>query len=179
MIGFGKGAQRRTGLAIAIAAMLGAGAAWATDFKPDATAIWVVRTNNMAQIFTRDINADAATDAEKLANQDQLVANMAFACDGLQGEQIKNEYGKLPRWALGSQLQACTAMERWAGKSFMASKIPCKDVALAIKSLQQAKPGDDPPEAVAAAEALVPTLQKLLDAAKSKNERLNLRCSYG
>jgi hypothetical protein len=179
MIGFGQGARRRTAAAVALAAMLGAGAAGATDFKPDATGWWVVRTNNMAQVLTRDITVGAATDAEKLGNKDQLVANMALACDGLQGEQMKNEYGKVPRWALGSQLQACSAMQRWSGKAFMTSKVPCKDVEAAIKGLQQAKPGDDPPEAVAAANALIPTLQRLLGAAKSKDVHLNLRCSYG
>ncbi len=172
---------RVKGLASAVAAVafLVAGTAGATDFKPEATSWWVARTNTMAQVFSKGINDNASTDAEKLANKDQLVANMAAACDGLQGEQMKYEYGKVSRWALGSQLQACTAMQRWSGKAFMTSKVPCKDVVEAIKNLQQAKPGDDPPEVVAAANALIPTLQMLLDAAKSKNERLNLRCSYG
>jgi hypothetical protein len=167
----------RTVITAAVLLALGAAPVLASDFKSEAAGWWVVRTNNMAQIFTRNIK-DNPTDAEKYANKDQLLANMAFACDGLQGEQMKYEYGKVPRWALSAQIQACTAMDRWAGKSFMVTKVPCKDVAEAIKNLQQAKPGDDPPEAVAAANALIPTLESLLAAAKSKDPRLNFRCGY-
>jgi hypothetical protein len=103
---------------------------------------------------------------------------MLEACDGLQGEQMSHEYGKVPRWALGAQLDMCSAMERWGGKGFMTSKVPCRTMERGISALDGVKPGVDPAEVVEAAAKLKATASLLLQVAKAKDDRLRLRCSY-
>ena len=178
--GLKASARLLIGAAAGLAMILATGPASAgtSEWKGEAAGYWVVRANNMARVFQKNINDAPVTDAEKYANKDALVANLASSCDGLQGEQMKNEYGKEPRWALGAQIDICSAYQRWAGQSFMTSKVPCDTATRGLKLLQEAKAGDEPPEVMAAVNALIPTVQSLLDAAKSKNQNLNLRCHY-
>ncbi|MDB5432527.1 MAG: hypothetical protein JWP35_3643 [Caulobacter sp.] len=174
-----RGFRPRAALALSLACGLAmAGQAQASQFTPEATGWWVVRTTNMANVFSKNIKDGPTSDADRYANLDQLTANLGQACDGLQGEQMKHEYGKVPQWALGAQIDICSGMERWAGKSFMTSRVPCDTVERGLKLLAQAKPGDDPPEVIAAVNALVPTVEALLTAAKAKDQRLGLRCKY-
>ena len=139
------------GLALTSAAF--AQTAAATDWTPDSEATWVARTTLLANI------ADNAGDD---ADVSQLGANMGAACEGLQSEQMSHEYGKVPRWALTSQLYVCSAYARWSGKSFMASKRPCSDLKMAVKALADVKPGTDPDDVVQAAGDLDTTLQMIL-----------------
>jgi hypothetical protein len=152
--------------------------AFASEFKPEAATYWVIRTRHMAEVTTKNLNAGAESKADKIANADTLRASMIEACAGLQSEQMSHEYGKVPRWALGAQLTICTAMERWGGKGFMTSRVPCRDMEKGIQSLEMAKPGDDPADVVEAAASLKATAQLLLEVAKAKDDRLQLRCSY-
>jgi hypothetical protein len=98
----------------------------ASEWKDDAATWWVIRTKHMAEVTTKGLNGGAQDKSDKIANGDTLRANMLEACDGLQGEQQSHEYGKMPRWALGAQLDVCSAMERWGGRGFMTSKSPAR-----------------------------------------------------
>ena len=155
-----------TGLLMACVAPASAMAA-ATQFQPEAQDLWVKRTSAMALIA-----GDGATPLEA----DAILANMKTSCQGMQGEQMGHEYGKVPRWALSSQIYACSAFDRWGGGGgLFATKAPCLDVQRAIDALAQMKPADEAPEVVTATTNLKNTLQALLDSAKKSG---SLRCRY-
>ena len=91
----------------------------ATQFQPEAQTFWVKRTESLARI---------AGDGSSQLEGDVILANMKTSCEGLQGEQMSHEYGKVPRWALSSQIYACSAFGRWSGAGFLKTKVPCLDV---------------------------------------------------
>src|ERR1700712_3612534 len=105
------------------ATMIGSAAlAGDTQFTPDAAATWSARSLLMAKVYD-----DAA---------DGTLTKRSFgvACDGITGEQMKHEYGKEPRWALGAQLQVCAGYHGLAGK-FRGSKKPCVNLKAGLKEL--------------------------------------------
>ncbi len=124
------------------------------EFKGDAAATWSARSLMMAHL---DVNG---TDPSAIGRM------LAVSCDGITGEQMHHEYGKVPRWALGSQLEICAGYNGWAHK-FGASKNPCKSLEQGLKQLENAQPGKAPEDVVAAAAALRETVSNLLKAAQS------------
>lgn len=138
----------------------------ATEFQPEAQAFWIKRTEMLARIA-----GDGTTPLEG----DAILANMKSSCADLQGEQMGHEYGKVPRWALTSQIYACSAFDRWTGSGFLKTKVPCVDVQRGIDALNQVRPAEEAPEVVTAATNLKATLQALLDSAKKSG---TLRCRY-
>ena len=139
----------------------------ATEFQAESQTLWVTRTEAMARI---------AGDGTAQVEGDAILANMKSACDGLQGEQMGHEYGRVPRWALSSQVYACSAFDRWSsGDGFFRTKVPCLDVQRGIDALGQMKASDEAPEVVTAATNLKTTLQALLESAKKSG---SLRCRY-
>jgi hypothetical protein len=124
------------------------------DFKGDSAATWSARSLMMAHL---DANG---TDPGSIGR------TLAVSCDGITGEQMHHEYGKVPRWALGSQLEICSGYNGWAHK-FGASKNPCKSLEQGLKQLENAVPGKAPEDVVAAAAALRETVTNLLTAAQS------------
>ena len=141
-------------LFVAAAVFVGtATAALAGDasFTPDAAATWSARSLRMASV--------------KDFAPGELKGKLSAACDGLTGEQMKHEYGKVPRWALSSQLNVCSGYSGWAGK-FIGSKEPCKALEKGITDLDRATLETAPPEVVQAAQTLRTTLTSLVDAAK-------------
>jgi hypothetical protein len=137
----------------------------ATQFQPEAQALWVKRTEAMARV---------AGDGTTQLDSATIVGNMRSSCEGLQGEQMSHEYGKTPRWALLSQIYACSAYFRWSGGGWLATKVPCLDTQRGIDALKQMKPEDEAPEVVTAASNLKESLTALLQSAKGGN----LRCRY-
>ena len=138
----------------------------ATQFQPEAQTFWVKRTESLARI---------AGDGSSQLEGDVILANMKTNCEGLQGEQMSHEYGKVPRWALSSQIYACSAFGRWSGAGFLKTKVPCLDVQRGIDALGQLKPADEAPEVVTATTNLRNTLQALLVSAKTTG---SLRCRF-
>jgi hypothetical protein len=138
----------------------------ATEFQPAAQVVWIKRTEALARI---------AGDGTTQADADTILANMRSSCDGLQGEQMSHEYGKVPRWALGSQIYACSAFGRWSNIGFIKTKVPCLDVQRGIDALGEIKPADEAAEVVTAATNFRNTLQALLESAKKSG---SLRCRY-
>ena len=123
------------------------------NFTPDAAATWSARTMRMAHIV------DPAN-LQELTKDD-----FKFACDGLTGEQMKHEYGKVPRWALSSQINICSAYAGWRG-SLMGSKSMCKTLESGLKDLDKAMPGIAPDEVVSAAQAMHKTGDLILQSAQ-------------
>ena len=125
------------------------------QFTPDAAATWSARSLLMAKVYD-----DAA---------DGTLTKRSFgvACDGITGEQIKHEYGKEPRWALGAQLQVCSGYDGLAGK-FGGSKKPCVNLKAALKELAHATEPGTPPEVADAAAALTKTLLIIIEAGDGK-----------
>lgn len=165
------GRSRKFHRAAAVAALasvlaLSTSAMAATEFQPEAQAVWIKRTEMLARI---------AGDGTSQVDADTIISNMRSSCDGLQGEQISHEYGKVPRWALGSQIYACSAYARWSNTGFIKTKVPCVDVQRGIDALGQMKTGDEAPEVVTAATNLKSTLQAMLESAKKSN---SMRCRY-
>ncbi|MES2095703.1 MAG: hypothetical protein V4459_03005 [Pseudomonadota bacterium] len=145
---------------LAMVTVSGTALAGDTAFTPDAAATWSARTLLMAKVYD-----DAA--AGTLTKQ-----SFAVACDGLTGEQMKHEYGKEPRWALGVQLEVCSGFDGYAGK-FGGSKKPCDMFKKGLKDLDDASSPGTPPEVVNAAAALRQTLTVIL--AASENGRKGCR----
>lgn len=141
-------------------------ASMATEFKPEAAEAWVKRSETLARIA-----GDGTTQLEGEA----ILANMRAGCEGLQGEQMKNEYGKVPRWALTSQIFACSAFDRWSGRGFVKTKVPCLDVQRGIDALSQMNATEEAPEVVTAANNLKTLLQALLKSATTSN---TFQCRY-
>jgi hypothetical protein len=137
----------------------------ATQFQPEAQVIWLKRTEAMAAV---------AGDETTAVEGKVILANMRSSCDGLQAEQMSHEYGKTPRWALLSQVYACSAFYRWSGGGWLATKVPCIDAQRGIDALKEMKPEDEAAEVVKAATNLKGTLEAQLAAAKSGS----LRCRY-
>lgn len=123
-----------------------------TGFTPDAAATWSARTMRMAHI-------------PDTANLQELQSDFKSACDGLTGEQVKHEYGKVPRWALSSQLNICSAYAGWRG-SLMGSKSMCKSLESGLKDIDKAVPGSAPDEVVTAALAMRKTGDLILQSAQ-------------
>lgn len=137
-----------------LAATLTAYPAQAGDsgFTPDAAATWSARTLRMAHIVDP-------------ANLQELKDDFKSACDGLTGEQMKHEYGKVPRWALSSQINICSAYAGWRG-SLMGSKSMCKTLESGLKDIDKAVPGSSPDEVVTAALAMRKTGDLILQSAQ-------------
>ena len=137
-----------------LAAALTAYPAQAGDsgFTPDAAATWSARTMRMAHIVDP-------------TNLQELQDNFKSACDGLTGEQMKHEYGKVPRWALSSQINICSAYAGWRG-SLMGSKSMCKTLESGLKDIDKAVPGSSPDEVVTAALAMRKTGDLILQSAQ-------------
>ena len=147
--------------AVLAAATIGSAAlAGDTQFTPDAAATWSARTLLMAKVY------DDAADGT-LSKQ-----SFAVACNGLTGEQMKHEYGKEPRWALGVQLEVCAGYDGYAGK-YGGSKKPCDMFKKGLKELENASAPGTPPDVVNAAAALTQTLSTIL--AASENGRKGCR----
>lgn len=177
-----RGASRRTGFegsimsfqlrraslvgAVVASFCLSTTAAMATEFQPEAQALWVKRTEAMARIA-----GDGASQVEAA----DILTNMKTSCEGMQGEQMGHEYGKVPRWALTSQIYACSAFDRWTGNGFIKTKVPCTDVQRGIDALGQMKPTEEAAEVVTATTNLKNTLIALLESAKKSG---SLRCRY-
>jgi hypothetical protein len=147
--------MRKSWLSI-IVALTASGAALAgdTQFTPDAAATWSARTLLMAKVY------DDAADGTLTKR------SFAVACDGLTGEQMKHEYGKEPRWALGVQLEVCNGYDGYAGK-FQGSKKPCAMFKKGLKELENASAPGTPPEVVNASAALRRTLETILAASEN------------
>lgn len=126
-----------------------------TPFTPDAAATWSARSLLMAKVY--DDAADGTLSKR----------SFAVACDGITGEQMKHEYGKEPRWALGAQLQVCSGYDGLAGK-FGGSKKPCVNLKAGLKELAHATEPGTPPEVAAAAAALTKTLIAIITAGEGK-----------
>jgi hypothetical protein len=142
-------------------------AAMATEFKPDAVALWVARSEQLARV---------GGDGSANLDADTILGNMKTACDGLQGEQMAHEYGKVPQWAGTSQVYVCSAYGRWSGNSgLFATKVPCVDMKRAIEALGHAKAGDDPEAVVTAAANLKGTVESMLGTAEKGGR---MRCRY-
>jgi hypothetical protein len=137
----------------------------ATQFQPEAQALWVKRTEAMARV---------AGDGTVKLDGPTILGNMRSSCEGMQAEQISHEYGKTPRWALMVQIHACSAYYRWTGGAWGATKVPCLDVQRAIEDLSQMKSEDEGAEVVTAASNLKESLTALLQSAKGGN----FRCRY-
>lgn len=141
-------------LAFAAAALLSTPALAGDDeFKGDSAATWSARSLMMANITMN------GSDPGSIGNM------LAVSCNGITGEQMHHEYGKVPRWALGSQLDICSAYDGWAHK-FGGSKGPCKMLEKGLKELENAQPGKAPDEVVAAAGELRTTVTTLLAATR-------------
>ena len=158
--------QRTVGMTLIVAGLaLSTTAMAATEFQSEAQVVWIKRTEMLARIA-----GNGTTHLEG----DAIIANMKSSCEGLQGEQMSHEYGKAPRWALVSQIYACSAFARWSNTGFVKTKVPCVDVQRGIDSLDQMKPADEAPEVVTAATNLKNTLQALLDSAKKSDAALQV-----
>jgi len=147
-------------LTLAAAGLIAAAPA-GDEFKGDAAATWSARSLMMANVTS------GGTDP----------ASIRFAlgrsCDGLTGEQMHHEYGKAPRWALGSQIWICSAYDGWAGK-FQGAKAPCKALEKGLKELDNAQPGKAPDDVVAAAGELRTTVTSLLKAGNASKHGCKL-----
>lgn len=124
------------------------------EFKGNSAATWSARSLMMAHL---DANG---------GDPGSIGHMLGVSCNGITGEQMHHEYGKVPRWALASQLEICAAYNGWAGK-FGASKAPCQTLEKGLKDLDNAQPGKAPDDVVAAAAELRNTVTNLIAAARN------------
>lgn len=124
------------------------------NFKGDSASYWSARTLLMAKVTD-----DAASGT--LNKQ-----SFAVACDGITGEEMKHEYGKVPKWALQAHLEVCVAYNGYAGK-MGGSKKPCDNMKKAIDFLGNATEPGTPADVTNAASTLSSTLRTILEATDS------------
>lgn len=142
--------------ALAIMGMATAAQAGDDGFKGDAASVWSARTLLMAKV------------EDDAANGTLSKQSFAVACDGITGEQMKHEYGKVPRWALSAQLEVCVGYNGYAGK-FQGSKKPCVNFKRGLKELAHATEPGTPTEVTNAAAALSHALTLLIVAGEGHN----------
>lgn len=137
--------------ALAMAGMATAALAGDDEFKGDSAPTWAARSLLMAKV------------EDDAANGTLSKRSFAVACDGITGEQMKHEYGKVPRWALMAQAEVCVGYNGYAGK-FQGSKKPCVNFRKALDLLPNATKPGTPPEVTNAAAELSHTLTLLITA---------------
>ena len=136
---------------LATATFASAALAGDTPFTPDAAATWSARSLLLAKVYD---DAVAGTLSKR---------SFGVACDGITGEQMKHEYGKEPRWALGAQAYVCIAYDGYAGK-FRGSKFPCRDLKRGREELANAAQPGTPQDVADAAATLTRTIDAILEA---------------
>lgn len=162
--------QLRLLAGIGFISIFAASSAFAADFQPEAKAIWVARTDLLSKV---------SGDGTTRPDADTVLANMRTACDGLQSEQMSHEYGKVPQWALNSQIDTCAAYVRWSGGGgFLVTKVPCRDASRAIDLFGSLNEKTDPEDVVAVTTRLKTNLTAMLAAAKGADRRSAIRCNY-
>jgi len=141
-------------LTIAAAGLIAAAPA-GDEFKGDSAYVWSARSLRMADIGGGD------------ADPDDIRFALGRVCDGLTGEQMRHEWGKVPAWALSSQTLICSGYDGWAGK-YGGTRQPCKMLERGLKELNHAQPGRAPDQVVAAAARLRMTVVNMLKAANAQ-----------
>jgi len=141
-------------LTIAAASLIAAAPA-NEEFKGDSAYVWSARSLRMADIGSGDADPAAIRFA------------LGRVCDGLTGEQMHHEWGKVPAWALSSQSLICSAYDGWAGK-YGGTRQPCKMLEKGLKELNKAQSGTAPDQVVAAAARLRITVVSMLKAAHAQ-----------
>lgn len=133
-------------------------------FGAESAEIWSARSLRIAEAVGKPV-ATSTDVKESEAIGNSYFSGVKQACTGITGEHIRYGGKNMPVWAQTAQQHFCLG----AGNLFRAyssgkkDKGYCRDLKSAIGYARKAKPGEDPENVVAAAQALIGATEALIN----------------